>query len=445
MQYRHKLVPLLQDMFQRFYQFRNVWNNAVHCMAELDALCALAMISNEKGMVRPIVHSQIEKPFIQIEGMRHPCIILQQKGKEFVANDVDIDYDKQRALLITGPNMGGKSTLLRSTCLIIILAQVGCFVPAQTCEFTIVDQIYTRIGASDRILENLSTFKLELSETKSIVDNANKNSLVIMDELGRGTSTFDGYAIAHSVLNYLLKEKKCRLLFTTHYHWLVDDFKEVPGVALYHMSIEETNLISPHKDLQIDQQNNSPVDEDKSNQSSAPTSHQDSGSSTPVLEKFSPVDPTITSTNTPPIKKKRGRKPKSKTINTDSTYILQSSTRKVKFLFKFVPGTAQGSFGLCVGEMAGLPKILLDKAELKSLWFSKELDRLRRCKSLPNLEQNLDLQTIKEICMEDEDVEDEEIQKENQINDASNIGLQVDNISIDEHQIASTSNFMEMD
>jgi DNA mismatch repair protein MSH6 len=105
------------------------------------------------------------------------------------------------------------------------MAQVGCYVPATFCEFSVVDQIYTRIGASDRILENLSTFKLELSETKSILDDATKHSLVIMDELGRGTSTFDGYAIAHSTLNYILNVKQCRLLFTTHYHWLVDDFR----------------------------------------------------------------------------------------------------------------------------------------------------------------------------------------------------------------------------
>ncbi|CDW86644.1 domain iii family protein [Stylonychia lemnae] len=182
MQYRQKLVPLLQDMFQRFYQYRNVWNNAVHCMAELDALCSLAVISHEPHMVRPVVHSKNEKPFLNVKQMRHPCVMHQKK--QFVPNDVVLEYDNQRALLITGPNMGGKSTLLRATCLITILAQIGCHVPAESCELTIVDQIYTRIGASDRILENLSTFKLELSETKSIVDNANKHSLVIMDELG---------------------------------------------------------------------------------------------------------------------------------------------------------------------------------------------------------------------------------------------------------------------
>ncbi len=112
--------------------------------------------------------------------------------------------------------------------------------PATQCELSVVDQIYTRIGASDRILENLSTFKVELSETKSILDNANEHSLIIMDELGRGTSTFDGYSIAHSVLNYILNVKKCRLLFTTHYHWLVDDFKNSPCLKLFYMKIDQT-------------------------------------------------------------------------------------------------------------------------------------------------------------------------------------------------------------
>ena len=122
--------------------------------------------------------------------------------------------------------MGGKSTILRTTCLIVILAQMGCNVPAESCEFTVVDQIFTRVGASDKILENKSTFFLELEETKYVIDRATKHSLVIMDELGRGTSTFDGYSLAYSVLKFLHEKIKPRLLFTTHYHWLVDDFRD---------------------------------------------------------------------------------------------------------------------------------------------------------------------------------------------------------------------------
>jgi DNA mismatch repair protein MSH6 len=110
---------------------------------------------------------------------------------------------------------------------------VGCFVAAEECELTVVDRVFTRIGASDRILENKSTFFVELEETKAILDVATSNSLVIMDELGRGTSTYDGYAIAHSVLNYMASKVKCRTLFTTHYHRLVDDFRQHKNIALY--------------------------------------------------------------------------------------------------------------------------------------------------------------------------------------------------------------------
>ena len=136
--------------------------------------------------------------------------------------------------------MGGKSTLLRTSCLIVIMAQIGCYVPAEECEFSVVDQIFTRVGASDKILENKSTFFLELEETKYVIDRASKHSLVIMDELGRGTSTFDGYSLAYSVLRYLHSTINCRLLFTTHYHWLVDDFRDTEALKLYTMLIDNS-------------------------------------------------------------------------------------------------------------------------------------------------------------------------------------------------------------
>ena len=135
--------------------------------------------------------------------------------------------------------MGGKSTLLRQTCLAIILAQMGCFVPADRLIFTPVDRIFTRLGASDRILEGKSTFFVEMEETKSIVSQSTRRSLVIIDELGRGTSTFDGYSIANAVLSYLVRKIKCRSLFATHYHMLLDDFRNCPGVQSYHMACKE--------------------------------------------------------------------------------------------------------------------------------------------------------------------------------------------------------------
>lgn len=224
--YKARISPLIRDMFERFYQNRMHWSCAIKCMAEIDALISLAEVSNERNMVKPIIHPCCDKPFMKIMQMRHP--LLERKyDKEFVANDIKLDFDNQRTILITGPNMGGKSTLLRTSCLIVIMAQVGCFVPADFAEFSAVDQIFTRLGASDKILENKSTFFLELEETKFVLDQATQNSLVIMDELGRGTSTFDGYSLAYSVLKYLHNVNQSRLLFTTHYHWLVDDFKDL--------------------------------------------------------------------------------------------------------------------------------------------------------------------------------------------------------------------------
>ncbi len=126
--------------------------------------------------------------------------------------------------------MGGKSTILRQNCLAAILAQIGCFVPCASLTMTPVDRIFTRLGASDRILEGKSTFLVEMEETRNIMQFATYRSLAILDELGRGTSTFDGYSIAHAVLNYLVNTIKCRAMFSTHYHMLLDDFRGKPGI-----------------------------------------------------------------------------------------------------------------------------------------------------------------------------------------------------------------------
>ena len=222
--YKARISPLIRDMFERFYQFRDHWTSSVRCMAELDALQALAQVSAAAGMTKPLVHSFDRPPLIKIHQMRHPLLDSDDQCK-FIANDLHMNFESQRTILITGPNMGGKSTLLRTTCLVIIMAQIGCFVPAEFCELTAVDHIFTRVGATDKILENKSTFYLELEETKIILDKATEHSLIIMDELGRGTSTFDGYSLAKSVLNYLLNVNRSQVLFTTHYHWLVDDFR----------------------------------------------------------------------------------------------------------------------------------------------------------------------------------------------------------------------------
>lgn len=140
--------------------------------------------------------------------------------------------------------MGGKSTLLRATCISIIMAQMGCYVPASKCELTPVDRIFTRIGANDRIMSGQSTFMVELYETSNILRNATKNSMVILDELGRGTSTFDGYAIAYSVIRYLAEKVQCRTLFSTHYYMLTEELLSHPFIDMYHMKCVIDSTIS---------------------------------------------------------------------------------------------------------------------------------------------------------------------------------------------------------
>jgi DNA mismatch repair protein MSH6 len=167
-----------------------------------------------------------------------------RNGTSYIPNDVELGGIQQvsedtaflpRTLLLTGPNMGGKSTLLRQTCLVIILAQIGCRVPADECTLTPVDRIFTRVGASDRILAGQSTFFVELAETSLILKAASEDSLCILDELGRGTATFDGTAIAHAVVDHLVSKIRCRALFATHYHLLVEDWEIDPRVKLGHM------------------------------------------------------------------------------------------------------------------------------------------------------------------------------------------------------------------
>ncbi|ORY49140.1 hypothetical protein BCR33DRAFT_753229 [Rhizoclosmatium globosum] len=168
--------------------------------------------------------------------LRHPCIHTES-GKEFIPNDTVLGGEGgSTMILLTGPNMGGKSTLLRQTCIAVIMAQLGCYVPAATCRLTPFERIFTRIGAHDNILAGQSTFMVELSETSKILREATPRSLVILDELGRGTSTFDGFAIAFSVLYQLITQTKCLGLFSTHYGMLTKEFEDNGLVSLKHMS-----------------------------------------------------------------------------------------------------------------------------------------------------------------------------------------------------------------
>jgi len=172
---------------------------------------------------------------MELKQARHPCLVTMQHADQ-IPNDTHLGGEKASLLLLTGPNMGGKSTLLRQTCLVAILAQIGCFVPCASCRLTPVDRIFTRLGASDAILAGQSTLFVELNEAAQVLLHASNRSLVILDELGRGTSTFDGTAIAHAVVHHLTSQIKCRALFATHYHSLVDEWKQNATVQLGHMS-----------------------------------------------------------------------------------------------------------------------------------------------------------------------------------------------------------------
>merc|ERR1719482_577408 len=175
-------------------------------------------------------------PVLNLQGARHP-VQAAQLGEAFVPNDTQLHAAGVDAgvLLVTGPNMGGKSTVLRQTCLAVIMAQVGCYVAAESCELTPVDRIFTRVGAQDCIMEGKSTFLVELEETSTMLARATDRSLAVLDELGRGTSTFDGTAIALAVLEHLAYETKARCLFATHYHVQADEVKNSPRIIPFHM------------------------------------------------------------------------------------------------------------------------------------------------------------------------------------------------------------------
>jgi len=228
-------IVLLQ---QKFNNHHAKWVKAVSCAAHLDALVSLASASTQSSpMVRPKFVKNSPEPVLSILNGRHPCLV-PQPGGDIIPNTLNLGTGKNKphVMVLTGPNMGGKSTLLRQACITVVMAHMGCYVPAEECSLTAVDRIFTRLGARDDIASGQSTFMVELQETSNVLRYATQNSLVILDELGRGTSTFDGYAIAYSVLRYLSTKIQCRTLFSTHYHALTEEFHHFPNVIVCHMS-----------------------------------------------------------------------------------------------------------------------------------------------------------------------------------------------------------------
>lgn len=214
--------------FEEFRKKSRIWEQYVRVLAELDCLISNSLVSDMWESCRPKFNNEGRLDIVQ---GRHPCLT----HLIFVPNDIHIDSERS-IMLLTGPNMGGKSTLLRMVCVLAVIAQMGIFVPCSSYNSIIFDRVFTRIGASDRLLEKKSTFYIEMEETKSILDHATPNSLVIVDELGRGTSTFDGMAIASAALKYLCDTSKCLGFFATHYYILVEEFLFNRNVSINHMS-----------------------------------------------------------------------------------------------------------------------------------------------------------------------------------------------------------------
>ena len=209
--------------------------------ARLDVLLCFAAVSVENNYTRPMVN---ESTAINIKNGRHPVIEKQlPPGEKYIANDVYLDNEHQQIIIITGPNMSGKSALLRQTALIVLMAQMGCFVPAEKAEIGIVDKVFTRVGASDNISTGESTFMVEMNETASILNNVSNRSLILLDEIGRGTSTYDGVSIAWSIAEFLHENPRHRakVLFATHYHELNDMAEQFPRIKNFHVSVKEIN------------------------------------------------------------------------------------------------------------------------------------------------------------------------------------------------------------
>ena len=210
-----------------------------NAVAELDVLAALAQVAAENNYCRPVVDDSDE---LTITEGRHPVVEQMLKGSLFVPNDTKLNCTTDRCLIITGPNMAGKSTYMRQNALIALMAQIGSFVPASSCHVGVVDAIFTRIGASDDLAAGQSTFMVEMTEVAEILKNATPKSLVVLDEIGRGTSTFDGMSIARAVVEHISDPAKglgCKTLFATHYHELTDLEGAIEGVKNYNIAVKK--------------------------------------------------------------------------------------------------------------------------------------------------------------------------------------------------------------
>jgi DNA mismatch repair protein MSH6 len=360
---------VLKDVLLKFDENYRIIMNAINCVSRLDCLQVLAGSRFRSNICTPkIVLSK--RPYLKLIQGRHPC--LEESVDNFVPNDVILgeylpqvlgdknenstsildetknetkalrDNNEKNAspiLLLTGPNMGGKSTLLRQCCVIVLMAQLGCDVTAEECEFSPVDRIFTRIGACDNIMLGRSTFMVELQEASSVLNSATKNSLVLLDELGRGTSTHDGYAIAFAVLKYLAEKIGCITLFSTHYHQLASEFATSSSITLKHMAC----LCEPP-------------------QEKAMTSFSNENE---IDEAFAFGSQTFAKSQQSPGKEK----------NNDD-----QALSNVIFLYQARDGISPASYGLNVALMSGLPQTIVKHARKVANRFAESSGLLQNHK-----------------------------------------------------------------
>ena len=234
-------VQLYAELVREVARYVTQLQTDAAALSQLDCLQSLACVARERQYVRPVVDDSLT---LDIHEGRHPVIeTLMPPGEEYVSNSVELDTKKQQIIIVTGPNMAGKSALLRQTALITLLAQIGSFVPAESAHIGVVDKIFTRVGASDNISVGESTFMVEMSEASNIMNNLTERSLVLFDELGRGTSTYDGISIAWAIVEYIHENPKAhaRTLFATHYHELNEMEKLFPRIKNWNVSVREVN------------------------------------------------------------------------------------------------------------------------------------------------------------------------------------------------------------
>ncbi|NIJ43941.1 DNA mismatch repair protein MutS [Wenyingzhuangia heitensis] len=237
-----KIAQLEQQLFSKLIQFLTDYIQPIqlnaNLIAQLDCLCGFATLAINNSYVRPSIDETTE---IEIKNGRHPVIEKQLAfGEEYIANDIVLNRNQQQIIMITGPNMSGKSAILRQTALIVLLAQMGSYVPAQQARIGVVDKIFTRVGASDNISMGESTFMVEMNETASILNNVSERSLILLDEIGRGTSTYDGISIAWAIAEYLHEHpSQAKTLFATHYHELNDMSSTFARIKNFNVSVKE--------------------------------------------------------------------------------------------------------------------------------------------------------------------------------------------------------------